>query len=152
MRKSTILIVSVIYFTSIIVIIFFGLQLSAINVPILVESVEFYQVEANGEILHEGEFDRLEDNTKTLIISTRDVEWNANGEFIVLLRWRFTPYYATETTMNITTLAPDGVQIINNQQSPAQIVFSNLNSARITISATDVPGTRDEILLVFVYV
>jgi|GEM_PF-2089348 len=160
MKKSTILLVTVVYFASIIFIIFFGVRMVTLHQLIPAVFVEFYQVETSERIIHaDGEvFDRIQDGTpygtKTIIVRTSQMGLNADGNFVIYLRWRFLPYYATETDMNVTTLASrERVQIINDrQQMLAQIVFIDgvPTSARITITAPGATTAQDEIHIVFV--
>jgi len=150
MRKSTILIVAVVYFASILFIIFYGLQFGVGSGPVYVREVWFVEDERFGMV----------GGIKTVNIHENDIIRNEEGHIVIELNWAFYPSYATVTRMNFSHNAPpitdgdytrDRISFENSGESPVRIVFYTMWNAMITIQATGGLMPMDQVAFNFLW-
>lgn len=143
MRKSTILIVAVVYCASVLFIIFFGTQLGVFNQNIQIDRIEF--VDERIRTVGEGA-----DQRRVLEIFENDILWE-DGDFVVSLAWVIHPYNATRANLIFELSVQTDIVEIVDRGNPVRIVFRGYQVYPITIiaRADDGGGARDEVMILF---
>ncbi|MCL2256544.1 MAG: hypothetical protein FWC11_06850 [Firmicutes bacterium] len=167
MRKSVLLIVGIVYFLSLLFVVFFGLQLSVINPVVLVESVEFTRVRiANQDglsFLDISTFRTQDENgsplleTSLIIISARPdliSETEYGRAVIAYVTWEVNPDYATNREVRLFPVESE--HIIVNRLS-GRILFllregttSPPSGHRIVVEADDGSPASDTLIFHFI--